>query len=129
MTASDAEVLRIAQLLERLIASQQVPIPHIEGELLMSPGPLARLLDASLPLQYSHILDVLEVLSISPASFFKVAYEIREIREPNAPSFESLKPFPAGDPAPFDEGTVVEALRALKVLPEASPGEKDRPED
>lgn len=128
MTASNAEVLRIAQLLERLIASQQVPVPHLESKLGLSPGTLPRLFDATLPLQYSHILDVLEVLRISPASFFKVAYAIREIGELDAPSFESLKPVPTGDPAPFEEGKVVEALRALKILPEASPAEKDRPE-
>ncbi|HEV8578903.1 MAG TPA: helix-turn-helix transcriptional regulator [Thermoanaerobaculia bacterium] len=53
-------------------------IRTVEARLGLSNGTLRRIFSGRIKLKFDLILDILEILEISPRSFFKVAYEIED---------------------------------------------------
>ncbi len=70
------EVSRLLSLLEVLIAARKVSIREMERRLKVSNGTLARLFSGKISLKFQHILDLLEILEVTPKAFFRVAYSL-----------------------------------------------------
>src|SRR5436305_2271440 len=70
------EVERILSLLELLIAAKKAGIRGVERQLAVSHGTLARLFSGKIALKFQQILDLLEVLEVTPKAFFRVAYSL-----------------------------------------------------
>ncbi|HEX9944268.1 MAG TPA: helix-turn-helix transcriptional regulator [Thermoanaerobaculia bacterium] len=132
--ADSAEVLRIARLLERLILFKKIPIRQVEKQLHVSNGTLARLFSGRVELKLRHILDILEVLQVSPQTFFKLAYEIEDPEQIGAAELLShLRKIGLPDaipPPPISraevESVVVATLERLGLTP-APPAGPSRP--
>jgi len=75
MSRSTAEIQRICRLLEALLVLSKVQPQEVATRLGSTPGTLRRLLAGEIELKLRHILDILEALGISPATFFRVAYD------------------------------------------------------
>lgn len=73
-----SESVRIARILERLIRFQKMPIRAVENRMGISGGTLRRIFTGRIKLKYDHIIEILEILGVSPRSFFKIAYEVEE---------------------------------------------------
>ena len=74
--ADPAESARITRLLERLIRFGGLSMRTVETRLRLSNGTLRRIFSGKIKLKFDLILDILQILEISPRSFFKIAYEI-----------------------------------------------------
>jgi transcriptional regulator with XRE-family HTH domain len=73
----EAESRRIAALLHSLVKFSGRSMRSIEEELGVGSSSLAKVLKGAIQLQYGHILKILEVLGVTPAQFFQVAYSSR----------------------------------------------------
>ncbi|HEY9421351.1 MAG TPA: helix-turn-helix domain-containing protein [Thermoanaerobaculia bacterium] len=121
--AKTAEVLRIAGLLEALIAFKKMPIRQLERELGVSNGTLARIFSGKIELKYRHILDILELLQVTPLSFFELAYQGSDDEDTQEVvaklgKISMPKPMPPPEVNPdLIQAMVLEALRKFEVLP------------
>ena len=127
--AKTAEVLRIAGLLEGLIAFKKVSIRQLENDLGVSHGTLARIFSGKIELKYRHILDILERLQVTPLSFFELAYQ-RSDDEDTQEIVAKLgrismpRPLPQPEVNPdLIQAMVLDALRKFEVLPPDSEDE------
>jgi transcriptional regulator with XRE-family HTH domain len=73
----EAESRRIAALLHSLVKFSGRSMRSIEEELGVGSSSLAKVLKGAIQLQFGHILKILDVLDVSPAQFFHVAYSGR----------------------------------------------------
>jgi transcriptional regulator with XRE-family HTH domain len=71
----DAEIRRLARLLEALVRVRKVPVRPLERRLGFGAGTLNRIFNGRIDLKIRHILLVLEDLEVKPAQFFALAYE------------------------------------------------------
>jgi transcriptional regulator with XRE-family HTH domain len=81
------EVSRILSLLEVLIAARKLSIREIERRLNVSNGTLARLFSGKISLKFQHVLDLLEILDVTPKAFFRAGYSLDD---PGAMKAEEL---------------------------------------
>jgi transcriptional regulator with XRE-family HTH domain len=129
--SDSSESVRIARLLERLIRFQKLAVRTVESRMGISSGTLRRIFSGRIRLKYDHIIEILEILGISPRSFFKIAYEVEEPE--NLSNDELLSylhklalPEAAAPPPPALtradlEAAVLETLEKLGLKPAASP--------
>jgi transcriptional regulator with XRE-family HTH domain len=79
----DAEIRRLASLLEAVLRYRgpggglRVGARALERQLGWSAGTLSRVLQGKIELKVRHLLDLLEVLRVSPEDFFELAYQPR----------------------------------------------------
>jgi transcriptional regulator with XRE-family HTH domain len=71
----DPRTQRVARLLETLVRVQGISLRHLERQLGVSMGTVRRIFNGVIALKLSHILDILEILDIPPAIFFRIAFE------------------------------------------------------
>lgn len=71
---SNAEILRILDLLRTLIRILGLSNREIERRAGFSPSYLSRLFGNYLELKYEHILEISRALGITPREFFELAY-------------------------------------------------------
>ena len=71
----DPRAQRVARLLETLVRVQGISLRNLERQLGASVGTARRIFNGVITLKLSHILDILEVLDIPPATFFRIAFE------------------------------------------------------
>jgi hypothetical protein len=89
--ARHPEVVRITALLETLLRTRRVRIIEVERQLGLSNGTLRRILDGKIALKYQLIVELLEVLAVSPAEFFRIAYDQRPAQLADDLSAEMLR--------------------------------------
>lgn len=77
----EAEVRRLADLLDRLIALSRRSRRSLEADLGLGSSGLSKILKGTIRLQVSHILRVLEALQVDPHDFFRVAYDKRRLEQ------------------------------------------------
>jgi transcriptional regulator with XRE-family HTH domain len=71
----DPRAQRVARLLETLVRVQGISLRNLERQLGVSMGTARRIFNGVIALKLSHILDILEILDIPPATFFRIAFE------------------------------------------------------
>lgn len=76
------ETQRLIQMLRVAMRILDVSNRDIEKQLGLSYGYLSRLFSGAIELKVEHILQILEVLGLTPAEFFQLAYP----RRPSPPS-------------------------------------------
>lgn len=119
------EIQRLLQVLRVAMRILDVSNRDIEKKLGLSYGYLSRLFSGSIELKVEHILLILDVLGLTPAEFFQLAYP----RKPSPPSeaaarmrtildgFSPIRPEerpPAGELSPDElEKTVSKVLQKL----------------
>jgi transcriptional regulator with XRE-family HTH domain len=68
------EIGKVVSYLELLIASKKLGIREFERRLTMSYGTLARIFSGKTILKFQTVLDMLEVLEVSPHAFFSTVF-------------------------------------------------------
>ena len=81
------EIQRLIQMLRVAMRILDVSNRDIEKQLGLSYGYLSRLYSGAIELKVEHILQILEVLGLTPAEFFHLAYP----RRPSPPSEASVR--------------------------------------
>ncbi len=71
---SSPEVTKVLSFLELLVAARKMKIREIERRLEMSGGTLARIFNGKITLKFQAVLDLLEVLEVSPQGFFAAVF-------------------------------------------------------
>lgn len=127
----DAEVRRLAELLDRVVRLSKRSRRSLEADLGLGSSGLSKILNGTIRLQVSHVLSVLEALEVDPYDFFRVAYGKRRLGK--SPVIEQLRALlgpdrekgagekeepPAGDELPGFEERVRQVL--LKLLTESA---------
>ena len=126
-----SEIQRLMHLLRVAMRMLDVSNRDIEKKLGLSYGYLSRLFAGNIELKVEHILQILEVLGLTPSEFFQLAYPRR-----NTPPSEAAERLHSileglGPPPPEERSTVramsTEELEAVvskvvrKLLKEAKP--------
>jgi transcriptional regulator with XRE-family HTH domain len=96
----DPRVQRVARLLETLVRVKGISLRHLERQLGASVGTARRIFTGAISFKLSHILDILEIVDIPPALFFRIAFE-------------------DSDPQALDEAQVLLAKAQKITLPKA----------
>jgi transcriptional regulator with XRE-family HTH domain len=124
---TNAEILRILDLLRTLIRILGLSNREIERRAGFSPSYLSRLFGNYLELKYEHVLEISRALGITPREFYELAYpdsaetpteSMKRIRnvlqnmQPSRPVETSPKPVP-GLSAEEVERRIQEALRQV----------------
>jgi len=144
----ESEIRRLADLLEAVLRYRggaentglRVGARAIERKLGWSAGTLSRVLKGKIEFKIRHVLDVLEVLRISPLDFFELAYGRSEsttaqglMRFLEARGFRGG--FGSGSPVQ-EEATIsdaeldrriLEALRRISLKAEPPPADPEKP--
>jgi transcriptional regulator with XRE-family HTH domain len=68
------DVGKVVQFLQLLITAKKLGIREVERRTEMSYGTLARLFSGKITLKFQTILDLLEVLEVSPNAFFSAVF-------------------------------------------------------
>jgi transcriptional regulator with XRE-family HTH domain len=71
----DLRVQPIAQLLETLVRIKGFSLRELERRLGVSVGTARRIFSGAIAFKLSHILDILAILEVPPALFFRIAFE------------------------------------------------------
>jgi transcriptional regulator with XRE-family HTH domain len=71
----DPRVQKLAEMLETAVRAKHFSLRELERRLGVSSGTARRLFDGVIELKLRHVLDILEILDIEPALFFRIAYE------------------------------------------------------
>jgi transcriptional regulator with XRE-family HTH domain len=71
----DPRAQRVARLLETLVRVKGVSLRQLERQLGASVGTARRIFTGAISLKLSHILDILAILDVPPALFFRIAFE------------------------------------------------------
>ena len=119
------EIQRLIQMLRVAMRILDVSNRDIEKQLGLSYGYLSRLFSGAIELKVEHILQILEVLGLTPAEFFQLAYprrasppseasvRMRTILDGFGPIVPEERP-PAGDLSPDEiEKTVSRVLQKM----------------
>ena len=106
--SADDEVHRIANLLTAQLRSRKVTKRSIEQRRGWSHGYLTRLTSGVIELKLRHVLDILEVIGVSPTEFFREAYGLESAPLPAPP------PVPQAVQAPGEVRFVVLAEDELE---------------
>jgi hypothetical protein len=102
------ESRRLADLLLRLVRLSGRNVRAIERSLGVANGALGKVLKGTVRLQVDHILLLADVLGLTPAQFFHLAYSREEMMEPH-PLVDVLQKS-SGSPAGDDEDQRTEKL-------------------
>lgn len=86
-----AEIARLSELLKAVIKLSEIPTAEIERRIGQSPGYIWRLLSGTFELKLRRILEILEVIELRPAEFFRLAYP--EETAPPSPTGKKLQIF------------------------------------
>jgi transcriptional regulator with XRE-family HTH domain len=94
------EIQRLLYLLRVAMRMLDVSNREVEKKLGLSYGYLSRLFSGSIELKIEHILQILDVLGLTPAEFFHLAYPRRNMPPSEAAArlhsiLEALGPLPA----------------------------------
>jgi transcriptional regulator with XRE-family HTH domain len=93
-TAEDSR--RLAELLSVLVRVSGRSRRSIEEEMGLGSSALSKILGGTVRLQVSHVLDILAVLEVDPADFFRMAFPRRRLRQ--SPILEKARPFLQPEP-------------------------------
>jgi transcriptional regulator with XRE-family HTH domain len=97
--ADQAELKRIRKLLELLVVAKNARISEMEQRLGVASGYIARIFTGKVMLKYEHILDILELLDVPRAFFFRTAYS--SDHPPGVEDLvEQIRSLSLGDPVP-----------------------------
>lgn len=126
------EIHRLLYVLRVAMRMLDVSNRDVEKRLGLSYGYLSRLFSGSIELKVEHILQILDVLGLTPAEFFQLAYPRRntppsEAAERLRSILEGLGPLPAEEPPPAVRELSAADLEAIvskvlrKLLKETKP--------
>jgi hypothetical protein len=97
------EISKVISYLEVLITAKKIGIRELERRLTMSYGTLARIFSGKTTLKFQTVLDMLEVLEVSPHAFFSTVFAVDEMNSEGAQELlrkvQSLS-FPDAPPLP-----------------------------
>jgi transcriptional regulator with XRE-family HTH domain len=122
------ESRRVAELLERLLLFRKLSIQQVETDLDLGRGTLGRIFSGKIELKYRHIIAILKAIDLSPEIFFQIAYNIRDLENPQQNLLQLRQVEPPPPPPPITasrqqfEEAVVDVLRKLQVLPSPPSG-------
>ena len=119
----DAEVLRVARLLEAVVKVEKMPVRTLERQLGLGGGTLNRIFSGRIELKLRHILLILETVGVKPDEFFRYAFEERTPEDAAGTAWirEAVKRMlqrdetPAPRPAPTQPEMSPDQLRKMVV--------------
>src|SRR5215211_3694778 len=101
---SEAEVVRLTNLLASAIKFSGWKQRDIEKSLGLSSGSMSRLLSGGIELKIKHVLEICEVIGFPPSRFFHASYPAAEDGGSDAARLqrllEQLHPVPEAQPEP-----------------------------